>query len=335
MTNIKNSDINEYFKNKHVLVTGGLGFLGSNLCRNLLHYSPKITTIDNQNALSEGRSFNICNIACKLNVVCGDVLDTAILTPLVLQSDLIYHLACPVRQVENVNITSLHISHSLSILKILEICRLYHHRPLIIFASSWLVYGKSKGNKIKETSATHPITSYGLYKLISEEYCKYYYETYGIPFIIFRISNLYGPRQQIKYNTNSMIGWYIKRAMENSTLPVFGDGCQLRNYIYISDLIEGMTRCIVTHKCVGEIINIGSESSTPFREMVETIISVVGLGRIDYATWPSAWKKQEPGDLVLCINKLKKITGWCPLVGLKTGIQKTWKYYVKNIENYL
>jgi nucleoside-diphosphate-sugar epimerase len=162
-----------------------------------------------------------------------------------------------------------------------------------------------------------------------------YYKDFGIPFTILRIANPYGPRQQVKHSKYSLVGWFIRQAMEGNEIKIFGEGIQLRDYIYVDDIVNAVIKCAETDKTNGEIINLGSGESTRFCDMVSNIVDIVKTGKISYVPWPDNYEKIETGDVSLDISKLRRLTNWSPEFTLLEGIENTYAYYRKNLKFYI
>ena len=139
----------------------------------------------------------------------------------------------------------------------------------------------------------------------------------------------------MKHNKYSLVGWFIRMAMENKTITIFGDGRQLRDYIYVEDITEAFLLSAANSASSGEIINLGSGYSSEFGEMVNTIIGIVGTGEIKYVDWPANYERIETGNFQVDISKLKSLTGWAPSFTLEQGIRKTYEYYKSELSHYI
>ena len=172
-------------------------------------------------------------------------------------------------------------------LNILECCRKYNPKAKILFSSSRMIYGKVEEPVVREGSPTNPLSLYGIHKLTSEKYLLMYYKDFGIPTTVLRITNPYGPHQQIKHSKYSLVGWFIRQAMEGQVIKIFGEGVQLRDYIFVDDIVNAMMKCAEAPGAVGEVINLGSGSSSRFCDMVSLVINTVKNGRMEFIPWPS------------------------------------------------
>lgn len=325
-----------YYKHKNILITGGLGFLGSSLSHKLIEFGANITVIDNLNPLYGGNIFNIKEIAERIKIVINDVRNIEILIPLVESADIIFHLAAQVSYIDSLRIPYEDLDlNAKATLTILESCRKLNPKAKIVFSSSRMVYGKVEQSLVTEKCSANPLSLYGIHKLTSEKYLLMYHKDFGIPITILRLTNPYGPRQQVKHSKYSLVGWFIRQAIEGKTIKIFGDGAQLRDYVFVDDIVNAMLRCAKEPKAIGEVINVGSGVSTRFCDMVSAVINCVQNGKMEFIPWPNDYEKIETGDISVDISKLKTITSWQSDITLENGIKKTFEFYKKFIENYL
>ncbi|MBX3007382.1 MAG: NAD-dependent epimerase/dehydratase family protein [Melioribacteraceae bacterium] len=326
----------EYYKNKNVLITGGLGFLGSSIAERLVNSGATITLIDNLHPLYGGNKFNVESIKDKVNVLIEDIRNEDIMAPLIQKADLIFHLAAQVSYIDSLSIPFEDLDlNAQTTLKILENCRKLNPKVRVVFSSSRMVYGKVNQPIVTENSETNPLSLYGIHKLTSEKYLLMYFKDFGIPTTVLRLTNPYGPKQQIKHSKYSLVGWFIRQAMEGNTIKIYGDGQQLRDYVYVNDIVEAMIRSAASEQAAGEVINVGSGVSSKFSDMVHDVVKIVGNGNIEFIPWPENYEKVETGDISVDISKLSAIANWNPKYTLIDGIQETFSYYKKNISHYI
>lgn len=325
-----------YFKNKNVLITGGLGFLGSNLAQKMVESGAKVTVIDNLTPLYGGNMFNVSEIFDKITIVINDIRNIEIIKPLIEKADLIFHLAAQVSYIDSLNIPHEDLDlNAKATLNILECCRKYNPKAKILFSSSRMIYGKVEQPIVTEGSPTNPLSLYGIHKLTSEKYLLMYHKDFGIPSTVLRVTNPYGPHQQIKHSKYSLVGWFIRQAMEGQVIKIFGDGVQLRDYIFVDDIVNAMMKCAEAPGAAGEVINLGSGNSSRFCDMVSMVINTVKNGRMEFIPWPANYEKIETGDVSVDISKLKSITSWQPAYSLEEGIKKTFEYYKEYYDKYI
>lgn len=323
-------------KDRRVLITGGLGFLGSNLALKLVNQGAKVTIIDNLNPVYGGNKFNIKPITDKIKLVIGDIRDSVVMEQLIKEQDVIFLFAAQVSYIDSLSIPMEDLEmNAISTLTILEFCRKFNPGVKLVFSSSRMVLGKIQTPRYNEDAPTNPLTLYAIHKLTSEKYLLMYYKDFGIRSTIFRITNPYGPRQQIKHSKYSLPGWFVRCAMEDKVISIFGEGNQVRDYVFADDIIDAMISCLRNEETDGEIINIGSGCSCSFRDMVQTIVRTVGKGKIVHVPWPDNYERVETGDSIADISKLKRLTGFSPRINLSDGIRLTFEYYKKEWDNYV
>ena len=328
--------MNNFFKNKNVLITGGLGFLGSNLAHKLISDGANIILLDNMDSRYGGNYFNLFGIEKKVKIIIGDVTDKKLIQSIINNIDIIFHFAAQVSYIDSMKDPFEDVQNtSISTLIILEICKELKLKPLIIFSSSRMVVGSVQNGKLLENSIPNPTNLYGLHKFLSEKYLDLYYKEFKIPYIILRIANPYGIRQQIKHSKYSLVGYFIKLAILDSTITIFGNGKQTRDYVFSEDIIISIYKLAQNSQAIGNTVNIGSGTTTEFQEMVNTVVETVGSGKIIYKPFPDNYNNMETGDATMDITKLKELTNFIPKFDLKNGIQTTYKYYKENLNKYL
>jgi nucleoside-diphosphate-sugar epimerase len=324
------------YKQKKILITGGLGFLGSNLAVRLVNEGAAVTILDSLDDRYGGNMVNIETVKSRVKLIIGDVCNKSILKPLLADTDIVFHFAAQVSYIDSLKIPLEDLDkNALSTLMILEICRELNHKPLILFASSRMVLGYVNNKMFSENDYPKPLSLYGVHKLLSENYLHLYFREYKIPFIVMRITNPYGPHQQIKHSKYSLVGWFIRMAMNGETIRIFGEGNQLRDYIYSEDIVEGFYQIGKCEKAVGRIVNIGSGEGTAFRDMVSTVLQVVKNGNMEFVPWPNNYENLETGDAIADISLIRDLTGFSPQFSLPEGTSRTFDYYREHLAEYI
>jgi len=328
--------MSDYFGSRNILITGGLGFLGSALATRLFQAGARITILDNLNPLYGGNLFNVRDLKDRVSIMIDDVRKIDVLEPLISRSEIVFHLAGQISYIDSLGMPYEDLDlNARATLSILECCRSVNPKAHVVFASSRMVYGKVAGPLVSESAATNPLSLYGIHKLTSEKYLLMYFKDFGIPVTILRLTNPFGPRQQVKHDKYSLVGWFIRQAMEGRVIRVFGDGSQLRDYIYVDDIVTSMLKCTAAPDAIGEVVNVGSGRSTRFRDMVTAVVKQVNRGKIEYIRWPDDYEKVETGDISVDISKLRRLTAWAPEYSLEEGIRRTHEYYAKYLEHYV
>ncbi|MBI4145217.1 NAD-dependent epimerase/dehydratase family protein [Candidatus Woesearchaeota archaeon] len=318
------------FGGKRVLITGGLGMIGSSIAQALVPAGADVILVD---AFLEKYGANRANLEgiadkpnCRVNV--ADIRDAAAMAELVKGQDYIFNLAGQVDHNSSLDdpLLDLDINYRAHV-TLLEAC-LRNNRDVKIFhAGSRLQYGKVHYNPVDEHHPREPLTPYATNKNAAENYYRYCHNRFGLRTVMFRIANPYGPRCQIKHNKYGMVNYFIRKALDNEEITVFGDGSQIRDFIYIDDLVDAFLKVALNERTSGEVYNVGSGNGISFKTMAETIVRAVGSGTVKHIPWPENYVNVETGDYVSNIGKLRDHTGWTPSTPFEEGVRRTVEYY--------
>jgi len=323
------------WRGKRVLITGGLGMIGSTLAHKLVPLGARVTLADARIEPYGANLFNIATIQEQVHLSLTDIRDRESMKWLVRDQDIIFNLAAQVSHNDSIENPLLDAEiNYLGHLNVVENLRKYNPTAVVVFSGSRLQFGRIESNPVDESHPLNPRTPYALHKTAAEKMYQFYREMYGIPCVLFRIANPYGPRSQMKHSKYCIINWFLRLAMENQTIKIFGDGEQLRDYIYVDDLADALLLAAITPACHGQIYNVGSGVGTKFREMADAIVSTVGHGKAEYVPWPKDYINVETGDHITNINKLRSVIDWTPRVDLRRGIQQTFAYYQQHRHQY-
>jgi UDP-glucose 4-epimerase len=323
------------FANKNVLITGGLGFIGSNLAVRLANLGAKVTVLDAMIPDYGGNEFNIYPVRDQVKVNYCDIRDESAVNYLVRNQDFIFHLAgqvCHIMSLSNpfpdieMNITGTAI--------VMEACRKYNKDAIVVYTGTRGQYGESVSLPVNEEAATNPKGIYEISNLTAEKIIKVYNDVHGIRSVLLRLTNIYGPRSQMLHSRFGVCNWFVRLAVDDQTIQVYGDGSILRDFVYVDDCVDAILRTSVTPECYGEIFNVGSDIPVSFRELVSTIIDVSKSGRWEFAEFSAERKALEPGDFYSDITKINKYVGWRPQTSLADGLKQTVDYYRKHKEQY-
>ncbi len=325
----------ESFKGKKVLVTGGLGFVGSNLSIRLVELGAQVSIVDNMLPRQGSNMFNIEPIKTKVQVNISDIRNSTSMNHLVQGMDYIYHLAGQVNHVDSVkdplNDLSINVEGTLVIM---EALRMNNPDAKLIFTGTRGEYGASLKLPVAESHAINPIGIYAITNFAAERIVLTYHNLHHIKSLCLRITNTYGPRHQMMHDEYGVFNWFTRKAMDNEVIPIFGDGRILRDYLYIDDLIDSMIAIAQNEKAYGEVYNVGTGIPTSFIELAEKIINISGNGKTDHTEFTTERKALEPGDYYADITKIKNTIDWQPKTTLEQGIRKTIDYYKKNKKHY-
>lgn len=323
------------FAGKSVLVTGGMGFIGSNLALRLVELGADVTILDSMIPDYGGNEFNVYPIRDRVRVNFCDVRDESAVNYLVRGKDYVFHLAgqvCHLMSLSNpfpdieMNITGTAI--------VMEALRKFNRDAIVVYTGTRGQYGASVSLPVNEEAPTNPKGIYEISNLTAEKIIKVYNDVHGINSVLLRLSNIYGPRSQMLHSRFGVCNWFCRVALDNDTIKVFGDGSILRDFLYVDDCVDAMLMSALVPEAYGEIFNVGSPIPVKFVELVEAIIKVAGEGHWEFAEFSPERKAQEPGSFYSDVNKIGRIVGWQPTTSLDEGLARTIDYYRKYREHY-
>lgn len=322
--------VSEYYQNKRCLIIGGAGFIGSNLVHELLRLSAKVTVADTFHPDYAANWHNLNEVKDRIFFSYTDLRDEFGIRQLIQNVDVIFNLAAQVSYTDSMKIPLEDLDvNCRGHLQLLELCRRHNPAASIVFTSSRMVYGNPQRIPVDEDHPTNPLSLYAVHKLTGERYYFLYNHFYDLNTKWVRIANPYGPRNQMRHSRYGIVNWFVRMAMENQVIKVFGDGSQLRDYIYVDDLIMGLLRVGMVEKHYPDhCFNLGTAIGSSFIEMVDTIIRVIAQGKKVEVPWPKDYEKNETGDFVANINRLRKLIGEdYKFTSLEDGIRKTHDFY--------
>ncbi len=328
-------DLERYFNGKKVLVTGGAGFIGSNLTLRLVGLGAKVTVVDNMLPRLGGNLFNLKEVIDCIHINFSDVRDEHSMDYLVKEQDFIFHLAGQVNHVDSIRnpIQDLDINCR-GTLVLLESCRKFNKEAKIIFAGTRGEYGASVKLPVNEDHPTNPKGIYAVTNLTAEKMILVYHDVHKIQGVCLRITNTYGPRHQMAHDEYGVLNWFIRKAIDNEVIPVFGDGRILRDFLYVDDLVECFLEVATCEKAFGDVFNVGTGIPISFIELAKKIVEIAGTGKVAFTEFTKERKEVEPGDYYTDISKIKKVVGWEPKTSLDEGLRKTIEFYRKYKKEY-
>lgn len=333
---MESADLRDALAGKRVMVTGGLGFIGSNLARRLVEFGADVILVDSLVPQYGGNPFNIRDIKDRIRVNIADVRDEHGMAYLVQGRDLIFNLAGQVSHIDSMDdpYTDLEINVR-SQISILEACRKNNRGVKIIHTSTRQLYGKPDYLPVDEKHLAHPTDANGINKLAGELYHILYYRVHGIRTVSLRLTNTYGPRQLMKHSRQGFIGWFIRQVVENREIQLFGDGTQVRDFNYVDDVVDALLAAAVNDRADGEIYNLGGEEPISLRDLVELLIEINGGGSYRFVPFPPEKIRIDIGDFYGDYSKISTALGWRPKVPLREGLRRTIEFYRENLSWYL
>ena len=324
------------FKNKKVLITGGLGFIGSNLSIKLVGLGAKITIIDSLIPEYGGNLKNIEPVKDKVTINFSDVRDEFSMKYLIKNQDYLFNLAGQTSHIDSMTnpFQDLEINAKAQ-LSILEACRKYNPNIKIVFASTRQLYGKPQYLPVDESHPIIPVDVNGINKMAGESYHILYNNVYGIKSSVLRLTNTYGPRLRIKDARQTFLGIWVRNLLEDKPFLIFGDGKQIRDYNYIDDVVDAFLLTALSDKTNGKIYNLGDENPISLNVTATLVIEAYKKGEYKTVPFPEDRKNIDIGDFYGDYNKIKKDLGWSPKITFEEGIARTLKYYENNLNDYI
>jgi UDP-glucose 4-epimerase len=329
-------DYRAFYRGRRVMITGGLGFIGSNLARQLVTLGADVLLVDSLIPDYGGNLFNIDGIADLVRVNVADVRQQSTMNYLVRDREVIFNLAGQVSHIDSIRdpYSDLEINCR-SQLTILEACRYNNPSVKVVYAGTRQVYGRPESLPVDEKHLVKPTDVNGINKAAGEYYHLVYNNVFKVRACSLRLTNVYGPRQLIRHNRQGFIGWFIRLAIEGSVIQIYGDGTQRRDLVYVDDAADAFLRAGAIDACNGEVFNVGGDQPITHAALASLILEVAGSGRIEYVAWPAEKKAIDIGDFYADSTKLKLATGWEPSTALADGLRETIAYYRRHLHRYL
>ncbi len=324
-----------HFVNKRILITGGLGFIGSNLARRLVQMGGDVTLVDSLIPEYGGNLYNIRGIENQVRVNISDVRDEHSMRYLVQRQDYLFNLAGQTSHMDSMADPTTDLAiNSQAQLSILEACRHYNPDIKIVFASTRQIYGKPKYLPVDEQHPISPVDVNGINKTSGEWYHILYNNVYGIRTCVLRLTNTYGPRMRIKDARQTFLGVWLRLVLEGHPFEVWG-GKQLRDFNYIDDCIEALLLAAGQDKTDGKTYNLGASPPINLKDLAKLLIELNGNGKYVVRNYPKERKKIDIGDYYSDYKKFSAAVGWEPKIDLREGLSKTLNYYRQHLDKYI
>jgi UDP-glucose 4-epimerase len=325
----------QQFENTDCLITGGLGFVGSNLARRLVEFGARVTLVDSLIPEYGGNRFNIDGIEDRVRVNIADVRDEYSMDYLVQGRDFLFNLAGQTSHLDSMRdpYTDLEINCRAQ-LSILQACRKQNPRVKIVYASTRQIYGKPDYLPVDERHLVHPTDVNGINKMAGEWYHILYNNVYGLRAVSLRMTNTYGPRMRVKDARQTFLGIWIKRLIDGEPIEIWGDGTQIRDFNFVDDAVDALLLAATSDDANGKVYNLGSDETINFRDLAELCIQVNQGGSYKIIPFPPDRKPIDIGDYYADYRLIRGKVGWQPRVNLREGLQRTLEFYRANRIQY-
>lgn len=315
------------FRQRRILILGGLGFIGSNLAIRLASLGAKVTLVDSMLPQYGGNLANVEEIRDQCHINFSDIRDQHTLNYLVRGKEIIYNMAGQTSHIESMSdpMTDLDINCK-SQLSLLEACRLHNPKVRLLFASTRQLYGRPQYLPVDETHPTEPVDINGVNKLAAEKYCTVYFQAWGIRCLSLRLTNTYGPRQQLRGDKQGFVGIFLRKAISGEKIQIFGDGRQRRDFNYVDDVVDGFLTATFNENLYGQVYNLGSDENHSLLDFVHALQRHCEF-EFEVVPFPPSHKVIDIGDYYADASLFSKATGWSAQIPLEEGLRKTVEYF--------
>ena len=323
------------FRNKRCLITGGAGFIGSNLARRLVGQQAQVTLVDSLYPQYGGNLFNIREINDALTITIADVRDEDIMAKLIQGQDFLFNLAGQTSHTDSMlePFTDLEINCRAQ-LSILEACHKHNPGVKIVYTSTRQIYGSPDYLPVDEKHPLHPADVNGINKMAGEWYHILYNNVYGIRAVSLRLTNTYGPCMRVKDARQTFLGIWLRKLIQGQSIDVFGDGLQLRDFNFVDDVIDAILAAACSEAANGKIYNLGSDEVISLKDLAQLLVQINNGGQWQVVPFPPERKAIDIGDYYANWQLAHAELGWSPHVSLKDGLQRTLNYYRQHAEHY-
>ena len=327
--------MDRFFRNRKVLITGGLGFIGANLARRLVELGSDVLLVDSLIPEYGGHPFNIAGIENQVRVNISDVRDVHSMRYLVQDRDVMFNLAGQTSHMDSMEdpFADLEINCRAQ-LSILETCRRYNPGIKVVFASTRQIYGRPETLPVDETHLLRPVDVNGINKMAGEWYHILYNNVYDIRACALRLTNTIGPRMRVKDARQTFVGLWIRCLLEGRPFEVW-DGDQRRDFTYVDDAIDGFLLAAASDSANGRAFNLGGDAPTTLRDLAEMLVAINKGGRFEVRAFPPDRKRIDIGDFYANFTLAREVLGWRPKVGLQEALEKTLAYYREHLPRYV
>jgi UDP-glucose 4-epimerase len=323
------------YRGQKVLITGGLGFIGSNVAIRLLELGAAVTILDSLDPTCGANYFNIDPVRHDVEVVEGDSCDLALVRRLVRNKRFVFSLAGHVSHLESMHEPFADLRmNTVAPLTVLEACKHENRKARVVYSGTRQAYGRPESLPLVETHLLKPVDVNGVNKMAGEWYHMVYHQAHGMPTASLRLINTYGPRQLVKHARQGFIGLFVKQAIEGEEIQIFGDGQQIRGFNYIDDVVDALLLAGIHDRANGDYFNLGGERPYTLEAFVQLLLKITGRGSYRIVPFPPEKKAIDIGSVYASNTKFKFATGWTPRVSLEEGLTRTVDYYQRYHAHY-
>jgi UDP-glucose 4-epimerase len=324
------------FKDKKVLITGGLGFIGSNLAYKCLELGAKVTIFDNLDPHAGGNLYNIRDIKNDIEVFYSDILNFDEVVRKIGGKDILFNCAASTSHPFSMKEPWIDLDvNCRGVINLLEAARRFNRELRFVHIGTSTQLGKLQVRPADELHPEFPTDIYSANKSVSEKYVLIYGNAYQMPATVVRLPNVFGPRASIHSPEFTFVNYFIGLALQGKDITVYGDGTQLRNVIYVDDVVSAILKAALSDEAIGEVLFAVGDEHFSVKQIAENIIKQIGRGQFRSIPWPGERKATEIGDAVISNKKTKKLLNWSPQETMLSGLIKVRDYYLPCLQHYL
>ena len=323
------------FAGAKILITGGLGFIGSNLARRLAELGGELTLVDSLIPDYGGNLFNIQELEDRVHVNISDVRDTYSMQYLVGGKDYLFNLAGQTSHLDSMTNPGPDLEiNCRAQLSVLEACRTCNPKIKIIFASTRQIYGRPSFLPVTEDHPLNPVDVNGINKMAAEKYHLLYSDVYGIHATALRLTNTIGPRMRIKDARQTFVGLWVRQLLEKKPIEVWG-GKQLRDFTDVEDAVDALLAVATNPSAKGRVYNLGGSEVVQLEDFAKRMVEINGSGEYKVCDFPAERRSIDIGDYYADFSKIRSELGWVPTRPLDGTIKSTLSYYREFISHYV
>lgn len=328
-------ELSDAFRNKRVLITGGLGFIGSSLAHELVAHAARVVLVDSLVPEYGGNRANIAGIEGSVTVNISDVRDEHSFQELVRDQDILFNLAGQTSHLDSMEnpFTDLEINCR-SQLSILEACRRINPDVKVVFASTRQIYGRPEYLPVDERHRLAPVDVNGINKTAGEWYHLLYGQVHGLRVAVLRLTNTYGPRMRVVDARQTFLGYWFRQILSGETIRVFGDGAQLRDFTYVDDAVRALLLAAARPEAEGQVFNLGGDEVVCLLDLARLLVQTNGGGSVELVPFPPDRKAIDIGDYYADFSRIRSTLGWEPGVRLAEGLARSLEYYRERRADY-
>jgi UDP-glucose 4-epimerase len=323
------------FSGTKAVVTGGLGFIGSNLVHALTALGCGVTVVDGLMPDQGGNRYNLRGIEDQVDLRIADLRDEVAMGDAVHGRDFVFNLAASVSHLDSLDAPF----HDLDVnargtLTMLEAVRRRAPEARVVHSGTRSEYGLIQTSPVSEAHPLLPTEVNSANKAVATLYHVAYHIAHGLHTVSLRLTNTYGPRMLTAHHRQGFINWFVRLAVEGGTYRLYGDGNQMRDLVYVDDVVQAMLLAAVTDDSAGQILNTGSGSPVSLKTIAEELVSITGKGSIEYVPFPDDARRIEIGDYFADASAIGRVLDWHPAIGLREGLERSVRYFEANRKHY-